>query len=189
MLRSPRQRRWRNRARLRNRKWATIDWVKTVDWQNLKEGCCVVIWYPRGEMPRGLTGAARGGHGVGYTPPSPPPPPTPPHPRSQVYTHDPPPAHHSAASPASVPAAHLEAVGITPPEPGTLFNDMSGQNVTALYEKARGWKCFKPRAGVGCVLTCIWACVFVPPHVSERTLTCKLQAKEWKSGILKALGK
>lgn len=32
-------------------------------------------------------------------------------------------------------------------------------------------------------------CVFVPPHVSERTLSCKLQAKEWKSGILKALGK
>lgn len=36
------------------------------------------------------------------------------------------------------PSAHLEAVEITPPEPVTLFNDMSGQNVTSLCEKAWG---------------------------------------------------
>lgn len=52
------------------------------------------------------------------------------------------------------PSAHLEAVEITPPEPVTLFNDVSGQNVTSLYEKAWGG-CFKPQARDGCVLAFI----------------------------------
>lgn len=75
--------------------------------------------------------------------------------RSKVYTHDPAAAHHSAAWPASVPTPGLEAVGVTPPEPGTLFNDMSGQNVAALHEEARGWEGFKPGARLGCVLAFI----------------------------------
>lgn len=135
-----------------------------MDCQNLKEGLCVFVWYPRVEMPpsprsgsnQKVVPAARGGHGCTRLLPSchrrkf-----SAPHPPKELSLHDPAPAHHSAASPASVPTAHLEAMGITPPEPGTLFNDMSGQNVTALYEEARGWKCFKPRARVGCVLAFI----------------------------------
>lgn len=57
--------------------------------------------------------------------------------------------------PASVPAPHLEAVGVTPPEPGTLFNDMSGQNVAAPHEEARGWRRFQPGARLGCALAFI----------------------------------
>lgn len=94
--------------------------------------------------------------------------------RSYVYTHDPAPAHHSAASAASIPSAHLEAVEITPPEPVTLFNDMSGQNVTSLCEKAWGRGAalsLKPGLGV-CSHSSEHVCVFVPPHVSERTLSC-----------------
>lgn len=57
--------------------------------------------------------------------------------------------------PASVPAPHLEAVGVTPPEPGTLFNDTSGQNVAALHEEARGWRRLQPAARLGCALALI----------------------------------
>lgn len=112
--------------------------------------------------------------------------------RGWLYTHDPAPAHHPPPSLASVPSAHLEAAEISPPEPGTLFNDMSGQHVTNTVEETQGWNCFKPWTKVVCVFAFIWVfmymCLCATPSC-ECTLGCKLQAKEWKSGILKALGK
>lgn len=87
-----------------------------------------------------------------------------------------PPDTHTPLLLSLLPIRRQRAAGITPPEPVTLFNDMSGQDVT---EKTLAFI----RACVGSVWLCGFLCV------CACAASCKLQAIEWKSGILKALGK
>lgn len=100
---------------------------------------------------------------------------------------------HPPSAPSLLPVLMQRAGEITPPEPATLFNDMSGQNVIALLKRQGGGNALSLELRV-CVCMCVFAfmcactCVFVPP-VCACAVGCKLQANEWKSGILKALGK
>lgn len=117
-------------------------------------------------------------------------------PEGWVYTHGPAEAHHSHQPlPRSLlPVCRKSVAEITPPEPVTLFNDMSGQNVIALLENSgKGVRNALSQEPSSCAFAFTWACVyvclcaFVCP--CKRCKGCKLQAIEWKSGILKALRK
>lgn len=82
---------------------------------------------------------------------------------------------------------------ITPPEPVTLFNDMSEQNVTALLGGKETTEREKKPSAVSQVGACLHSsephASFVGLCVCACAMSRKLQAIEWKSGILKVLGK